>query len=72
MKNPFQKKSFIILVVVCSLISSLYLQMSDNRKSSQMDRQSLVGQYIKEKGYAPEVKIVKTIIRTIFNIVKTA
>ncbi len=72
MKNQFQKKSLVALVIVCSMFSSVYLQLSDSKRSTNLDRQSVTGQYIREQGYAPEVKIVKTIIRTIFNVVKAS
>lgn len=63
------KKSVLAILIVFSIWSALYLQLNDPTSNLLEGHHGFVGQYIKEKSYLPEVKFVKELLRTIFNVV---
>jgi hypothetical protein len=69
MERNAKTKSILIVLIFCSVLSAAYLQFNDPSTSTLSTHHSFVEQYIKEKSYLPEVKFVKELLRTIFNVV---
>jgi hypothetical protein len=69
MKRSLNTKTFLLLLIFCSVFSTLYLAFNDPSSSGIANQHSFVDHYIKEKSYLPEVKFVKELLRTIFNVV---
>lgn len=69
MERNIKTKTILIGFIICSVFSALYLQCNDPSISSLSDHQSFMTQYLKENNYLPEVKFVKELLRTIFNVV---
>ncbi|MBK8627185.1 MAG: hypothetical protein IPN86_16945 [Saprospiraceae bacterium] len=69
MKRNLNTKSFIFLLIFCSCLSAAYLEYNDPKSAILSDGHSFVEHYIKENTYLPEVKFVKELLRTIFNVV---
>jgi hypothetical protein len=69
MKRHFNPKFVLVLLVFCSILSAAYLEFNGPINEVMSGQQSLVENYIKEKAYLPEVKFIKEVLKTIFNVV---
>lgn len=71
MKNKIFNKFALVLLVCFSLFCFSYLQVQKKGYSQQTSFSEVVDASIKEGKYIPDVKIVKEILKSIFNVVKT-
>lgn len=69
MKHKISVKFAIAAIVFFSIGSSLYLQSQTAIQSELRIENALVETNIKEGFYLPDVKFVKEILRSIFNVV---
>ncbi len=71
MKYPQKLKYVVITVIFCSVVSSLYLEFRNPSSSFFTGQPIAMEQYIKESTYLPDVKFVKEILKTFFNVVNS-
>ncbi len=71
MKYPQKLRYAVIAVVLCSVVSSLYLEFRNPSSAFFIDQPVGMDQYIKESTYMPDIKFVKEILKTFFNVVNS-
>ncbi len=72
MKYAFRPQKIILVVVFCSMLSALYLEFHGSEVSQIICEKDFVQACIKETSYLPDVKLVKELLRSIFNVVNAA
>lgn len=70
MKSRINTKHAFIALLVVSIYCAFYLQYQTNIQSPVSSELPFVESTIKEGTYLPDVKILKEILKNIFNIVK--
>lgn len=69
MKRQINPKFVLVLLVSCSILSAAYLEFNGPINEVIGGQHEMVENYIKEKTYLPEVKFIKEVLKTIFNVV---
>ena len=70
MKHHLKAKYLIVVLVLCSVISALYLDFQAYEMKDMLVEQNYSNTYIKDVSCLPDVKFVKELLKSIFNVVK--
>ncbi len=70
MKRNLKIKLLLSIVVICSLMSALYLEFHIDSYKNMGDEQRFAELYMTEKNYLPDVKFLKELLKSFFNVVK--
>ena len=70
MKYSFKSKMWVILIICVSISSSLYLETQSSDINQLMEVEKFTEIYMEEESFLPDVKIVKELLKSIFNVVK--
>lgn len=70
MKHHLKAKYLIVVLVLSSLVSALYLDFQAYEMKDILLKQNFTKIYAEETSYLPDVKFVKELLKSIFNVVK--
>lgn len=70
MKHHLKTKYLLIALVLCSMMSAVYLNFQAYEMENMLVEQNFSNIYIKDASILPDVKFVKELLKSIFNIVK--
>ncbi|MFZ1748696.1 MAG: hypothetical protein WAU01_00820 [Saprospiraceae bacterium] len=69
MRNHLKPKIALLLLIIVSVSSSLFLQQQSTSPMVQFEDLGIVQACIQESSYLIDVKIIKILIQSVFNIV---
>ncbi len=71
MKSNQKSKFLIIAVFICSVFSAVFLEMQDVDIDQLAAESDFADIYMNDSSYLPDVKIVKEVLKSIFNVVRS-
>jgi hypothetical protein len=71
MKSNRKSKLFIIAIISFSIFSAVFLEMQDVDIDQLVAESDFADIYINDSSYLPDVKIVKEVLKSIFNVVRS-
>ncbi|MBK8350024.1 MAG: hypothetical protein IPL08_21310 [Saprospiraceae bacterium] len=70
MKAKVKAKVFMVVLIMCSIFSTLYLEFHVVSSRNFTEDQVLVEAYMQDNFYLPDVTFFKELFRSIFNVVR--
>lgn len=71
MKSNQKSKFLILAVFICSVFSAVFLEMQNVEIDQLVAESDFTDIYINDNSYLPDVKIVKEVLKSIFNVVRS-
>ena len=72
MKVKNDVKFSVIILIICSLICTIYLQVNASTHYDLLIQNRLVELNLQETNYLPDVKLVKELLNSLFNVVNVS
>jgi hypothetical protein len=71
MKNNIRSKTLFAFVIILSFLSAVYLELQEVDLYQVSGEPNFAEAYICDNSFLPDVKIVKEILKSIFNVVRS-
>lgn len=71
MKDNQKSKFLLTIIILLSVFSTVFLEMQDERTNQLTSESDFAEAYISDSSFLPDVKIVKEVLKSIFNVVRS-